>query len=104
MTRLACIVDNQAAALELNKANARSFRERLTIKAINEIYAAAGNRCAICGAPPDGKRNLALDHDHATDTVRGVLCMSCNVGLGHFNDDVERMRKAIAYLELHRIL
>jgi hypothetical protein len=46
-----------------------------------------GGVCAICGKPEitkdqNGKvRSLAIDHDHATGKVRGLLCTRCNVGL-----------------------
>lgn len=68
----------------------------------NAILRAQGGRCAICGRRP-GKRRLAVDHDHHTGEVRGLLCASgdygCNKGLGYFNDDVEILRRAVAYLE-----
>jgi recombination endonuclease VII len=54
-------------------------------------------RCAICAAPP-GKRDLHLDHDHSSGVVRGLLCHSCNVGLGFFKDNQVLLEKAIAYL------
>lgn len=56
-----------------------------------------GGVCAICGGP-GGVRGLAVDHDHKTGQVRGLLCGSCNPALGTFYDDVDLMRRAIAYL------
>lgn len=54
--------------------------------------------CAICGKPPDGRKKLAIDHDHDTGEVRGLLCSNCNNALGLLEDDVKRFRRAIQYL------
>jgi hypothetical protein len=54
--------------------------------------------CAICKEPcPTGKW-LAVDHCHTTNAVRGLLCTKCNMGIGLFNDSVERLEATIAYL------
>ena len=53
--------------------------------------------CAICG-DPQGARALAIDHDHATDEVRGLLCTKCNLGLGYFNDSAQLLENARMYL------
>jgi ferredoxin len=54
--------------------------------------------CDICGERcPTGKL-LAIDHDHETGQIRGVLCNRCNRGLGYFKDDPERLLAAIGYL------
>ena len=60
--------------------------------------------CAICRrkeiAMYRGKvRKLAVDHCHKTNTVRGLLCMSCNQGLGKFYDSPRLLRGAAMYLE-----
>ena len=37
-----------------------------------------GGRCAICCRKPAAGKNLHVDHDHRTNVVRGLLCVSCN--------------------------
>ena len=59
-----------------------------------------GGACAICGRRA-GKRALAVDHDHATGNVRGILCHYCNTALGKANDDPALLRKMAEYLEKH---
>ena len=47
-------------------------------------------------------QNWVLDHCHETETFRGWLCHHCNTGLGAFNDDLARLKKAVDYLEGNR--
>lgn len=55
-----------------------------------------GNCCAICRTDVSG--TWCVDHDHATNVVRGLLCRLCNAGLGIFADDPARMEAAAAYV------
>lgn len=55
-------------------------------------------KCAICKLEPTSKRGLAVDHDHETGEVRGLLCGGCNTALGSFKDDPEVLTSAIEYL------
>ena len=58
------------------------------------------NKCAICGKMiNESTKNFAIDHDHKTGKVRGLLCMNCNIGLGAFVDNKVIMQKAIDYLD-----
>jgi hypothetical protein len=57
--------------------------------------------CKICGGDSEYK-GLAVDHDHKTNRIRGLLCDRCNRGLGHFKDDIKYLQKAIDYLELYK--
>jgi hypothetical protein len=61
--------------------------------------AAQGGHCAICPSttPVKGKF-FHVDHDHETGKVRGLLCMNCNTGLGHFKDSTGLLRAAAEYL------
>ncbi len=73
----------------------------LTLEDFEELLRTQNGRCAICNSESPGKRskNWHVDHDHATGVVRGILCSHCNIALGNFGDDIERMRKAIEYIE-----
>ena len=72
-------------------------------------FLALGDTCQICGARTNG-RSLDVDHDHACcpgkktcgKCVRGVLCHSCNQGLGLFADSATRLREAADYLDKRR--
>lgn len=57
---------------------------------------AQGGRCALCDEIP---KVLVVDHCHETGVIRGMLCIRCNLGLGRFGDNVEGLKRAIAYLE-----
>jgi hypothetical protein len=55
--------------------------------------------CECCGGHNDSGQKLHLDHCHGKNVFRGWLCFRCNMGLGYFKDDPERLRRAIAYLD-----
>lgn len=73
----------------------------LTPETHDALLAAQGGVCAICHEPGQvwAERNLHVDHDHETNEVRGLLCGRCNVGLGFFREDTDRMLRAIEYLK-----
>lgn len=82
-------------------ANARRRKYGITPEQFDALLAQQNGLCAVCGASEAGGRDGTwhLDHDHATRKVRGILCHSCNIGIGNFNDNPTRLRKAADYLE-----
>ena len=55
--------------------------------------------CAVCRRPFKSKKEPAVDHDHKTGAVRGLLCTSCNCAIGYMKDDPKCLRRAAMYLE-----
>ena len=56
--------------------------------------------CKICKVDAsEFTKKLHVDHCHTTGELRGLLCPSCNVGLGHFRDDIELLEDAIDYVK-----
>ncbi len=69
----------------------------VTAAAILKLKEDQNFECAICHAALDSRAHV--DHDHGTGKVRGILCFTCNTGLGKFRDNVEYLRSAVTYLE-----
>lgn len=64
----------------------------------DRIFKLQGGRCAICRNKPASIR-FAVDHNHKTGAVRGILCKRCNHDLlGGAHDDVAMLYRAIEYL------
>ena len=69
----------------------------ITVDDYNRMFKEQDGRCAICNNHQN-IRKLAVDHNHKTGKVRGLLCINCNRGLGHYFDSTYRLNKAIDYL------
>ena len=93
---------HQSESGKLSSANTKLKRRfGIDLDAYNEMLQEQGGQCLICGATEShGGHRLAVDHDHETGKIRGLLCKSCNVGLGNFYDNIEFLDKAIAYLKI----
>lgn len=80
-------------------AHQRLKRMGLTREDYDRMYAEQKGCCAICGQHEDQfEKALTADHDHRTGKIRGLLCMNCNLILGHADDSVDILQKCIAYL------
>jgi hypothetical protein len=68
-----------------------------------EMWNAQESNCALCHGPMVREGNsqdgATLDHCHVTGKLRGFLHQGCNKGLGHFNDDLQKLQQAVVYLE-----
>lgn len=94
------------AYTSMRKRNLKS-RYGISLTEYKKMFEAQGCKCAICGTTENnttGDRkdwNFAVDHDHQTGKVRGLLCNNCNRALGLFQDNAQLLAEAKKYLETH---
>jgi hypothetical protein len=62
------------------------------------IHAEQDGMCYICQRARGLSRRLAVDHDHDTGFIRGLLCHPCNKMLGHLRDSPHAFVRAAHYL------
>lgn len=77
-------------------------RYKITVEEYDELFAKQNGVCAICEQPEkltkeDKLHALAVDHNHQTLHVRGLLCMNCNTRLGYF-EGKGLLTKMVSYL------
>jgi hypothetical protein len=96
---------HQTDAGKLSSANTKLKRRfGIDLNEYNQMLKAQDGKCLICGATESiFGHKLAVDHCHKTNKIRGLLCKSCNVGLGHFKDNIKSLLKAAEYLKNHEI-
>ena len=75
----------------------RKHKYGLTQEEYKDMILSQNNECAICKKP--SHKTLHIDHDHKTGKVRGLLCSTCNTGIGFFNEDIDSLTNAVKYLK-----
>ena len=103
-----CIRDHQRRfrAERPDYHHGRNLKQRygITVDEYESLIANQNNACAICEVEiPDkleykGKRRSVVDHNHETGEVRGILCLKCNLVLGHARENTTILYRAIVYL------
>jgi len=80
------------------------YKYGLTETTLQELRNRQNGLCAICSIPLSPGQGTHIDHNHKHPrTVRGLLCRSCNIGLGHARENVDVLRRATDYLRRHRL-
>lgn len=75
------------------------LKYNLAIEIYNELKILQDNKCAICKSNLTEDKKFGVDHCHESKIVRGLLCLTCNSGLGFFKDNLENLENAISYLK-----
>jgi Recombination endonuclease VII len=76
---------------------------RISLEQFNTMFSAQGGLCAVCRTDHPQRRNKgwAVDHDHATKKVRGILCHRCNLVLGMVRDCPTHLQALLEYVLHH---
>ena len=96
--------NNHERAYHSTRNNNLKTKYGIDIEWYNKKFEEQGCKCAVCGVDKNsitGKNrhlNFAVDHNHVTGKVRGVLCNKCNRAIGMLGDSSEALRQAAAYL------
>lgn len=94
--RLRGVVATPTTTLDQRRVYSDRYLYGLEPDARQRLLDEQGGGCAICGTKSE---RLLVDHDHETRTVRGLLCLNCNTGLGMVSDNTARLRALLSYLE-----
>lgn len=101
-------IKNNKEYYQLYKEEKREYdlkkKYNITLEKYNELLTKQNGVCAICLKAEkiiDGRygkiRDLAVDHDHKTNSIRGLLCSNCNRALGGFQDSILLLESAKQY-------
>lgn len=70
----------------------------LSLEEYHDMLAKQGSLCAICHTDNNSGKAFDVDHDHITGKVRGLLCSSCNKGIGSLKDSEKIIESALKYV------
>jgi len=73
------------------------YNYKIGIDDYQRMVSVCDSKCESCGRKID---KPFVDHCHTTQQVRGLLCHGCNVGIGMFGDNADKLRNAANYVAL----
>lgn len=90
------LVDNSKYCRSCRNLRCRAMRYKITEQEVLDLL--INDTCEICKSKCSGKDKV-IDHCHSSGKIRGILCRKCNLGLAHFDDNIEIFVNAIKYLK-----
>ncbi len=97
-----CVLTYNKERYAANPDSGRCSRYRrlygITVADYDRMFDEQGGVCLICQTPCRSGMRLAVDHDHKTGVVRGLLCYGCNTFLGRLEANWEKFRRTMEYI------
>lgn len=101
-----CIECQNTRVREQGRDYSLRSKYKITLAEYEKLLEKQNGVCALCGNLENavekyykGIKRLAVDHCHETNKIRGLLCSSCNIGIGNLKHNPELLRKAAVYCE-----
>lgn len=95
--------ENRERIRETQRVKRLEYEYNLTQPEYEAKLTEQNNVCPICDRTPTLRKGRKLlfvvDHNHTTNKVRSLLCDSCNLAIGHLEEDIDRALKLIEYLK-----
>lgn len=101
--RLKGTIHYELARKLTNRKEKLKSRFKITVEEYDKLLKEQGNKCQICKTETTNNKRfkrLVIDHDHNTGFIRGLLCHTCNSGLGSFKDKPALLVTAVEYLKI----
>ena len=94
--------DDPFAFRKIRQDSSRKCKYGISYEQFQAMWIGQGGSCDICRKPLEfGNGGHAVDHNHDTGKVRGLLCGKCNTAIGLFNDNPSFLDAAASYLREH---
>lgn len=90
-------LENREAKLARHRATVLKSRYGITEEEFLQMVSDRDGKCDICGVVYT--KTLNVDHCHDKGHVRGLLCNNCNRGIGHLQDSIDILERAVKYLK-----
>ena len=94
----------KAFYVDYNRASALRRNYGITIEQYESMYRDQNGSCAVCVGVNISGRRLAVDHDHKTGKIRGLLCSRCNSAIGLARESKDILLDLFQYLDKHEAL
>lgn len=98
------VKEKKQAKYKRDKSKVRDSRLKMkfgiSLEEYNNKLKEQNGICPGCGMTPEQNgKDFAVDHNHETGMVRGLLCSRCNAGLGFLQDNINICNNIIRYIE-----
>ena len=93
---------NRASYLKSTTNSALKIKYGIDLSDYEKLFKEQNGQCKICGATKPGRKGIkrfAVDHCHATNKIRGLLCMACNTAIGLLKENPNLFDAAKQYLK-----